>query len=167
MKTIEVNDEMYEFLANLSKEIKTQDNRGTKSPYFFQVQEEEECEVPDGCGEKVWVMDGQICLRTEEDIKKAVFEYNDWDLEDSDKNIEYSEIHDWDLGHLLFKAGYRMGYVSIKHKYSNCFLTEKACHEYLKEDAHNLTNPKSYLFYAPRNKEMEMLFKFFEESFNE
>lgn len=95
MKTIEVNDEMYEFLCNLSKEIKTQDNRGTRPPYFFQVQEEEECPVPDGFGDEVWVMDGQV-LRTDEDIKETVFEYNGWEIGSKKDEELHAEMDRWD-----------------------------------------------------------------------
>jgi hypothetical protein len=38
MKTIEVSDEMYEKLMEISKEMNSQSNRGTAMPYFFQVQ---------------------------------------------------------------------------------------------------------------------------------
>lgn len=37
MKTIKINDEMYEFLMNLSKELNTQNHRATAMPYFFQI----------------------------------------------------------------------------------------------------------------------------------
>lgn len=76
-KTIEVSIEVYNFLMNLSKEIREQDNRGTRIPYYYQVQEEKEIAVPDGCGEEVWVCDGNVCLRTEEDIRDAVFEWKE------------------------------------------------------------------------------------------
>lgn len=38
MKTIEVTDEMYKFLEELSTELNTQNHRCTAMPYFFQVQ---------------------------------------------------------------------------------------------------------------------------------
>ncbi|MFR4037122.1 MAG: hypothetical protein ACLTZT_04500 [Butyricimonas faecalis] len=78
MKTIQVTDEIYAFLSNLSKEIKSQDNRATAPPYF-QVQEDEEIAVPKGCGKK-FGCDGEICLRTKGDIKGAIFEWKGWGL---------------------------------------------------------------------------------------
>ena len=47
MKIIEIEDEMYEFLMNLSKELNTQDHRGTAMPYFFQIQTKEKVAAPD------------------------------------------------------------------------------------------------------------------------
>lgn len=41
MKTIEVSDETYKFLMDLSKELTTQNHRGTAMPYFFQIKTQE------------------------------------------------------------------------------------------------------------------------------
>lgn len=165
MKQIEVTDEMYDFLSELSKEIKTQDNRATAYPYFFQVQEDEEIAVPEGCGEEIWVLDGEICLRTDQDIKEAVFEWKDWELGKREDEAEFAELNVFDIEEIL-ENNYRKVNVDIRHKYSNCFLTEKAYKEHIQCNGHNLSNPKSYLFYAYRNREMEMLFKFLTDSFN-
>jgi len=166
MKTIEVNDEMYEFLSNLSKEIKTQDNRGTAKPYFYQVQTDEQICVPEDCGEEVWVnYDGRI-LRTGQDMKEAVFEYNGWKIGNKEDEELYAYIDRWDEEEFLKKFGYRNINIGTRNVFSNCFITEKACRDYIERDKHNLNNPHTYLFHAPKNNELEMLFKFFEESFN-
>jgi hypothetical protein len=162
MKTIEVSDEIYDFLMNLSKEVKTQDNRATRMPYFYQVQEDKEVAVPDGCGNEVWVMDGEICLRTEQDIKEAVFEWRDWDLDDLNDDKEYEKLSSSDIDEIL-RNNYSKVSVNTKHKYSNSFLTEKACREHIRANRHNLDNPKTYLDHAYRNAEMDMLFKFLDE----
>jgi hypothetical protein len=39
MKTIKITDETAAFLLELSERMKAQDNRGTASPYFFQVRQ--------------------------------------------------------------------------------------------------------------------------------
>jgi hypothetical protein len=39
MKTIKITDETAVFLLELSERMKTQDNRSTASPYFFQVRQ--------------------------------------------------------------------------------------------------------------------------------
>lgn len=162
MKTINISDESYNFLMNLSKEIKTQDNRATRMPYFFQVQEDHEIAVPDGCGEEVWIMDGEVCLRTEEDIKKAVFEWHDWELGNRKHEDEYKAMLDCTIEDIL-QENYRKVNVDIEHKYSNVFFTEKACSKYIEANRHNLTNPKTYLDHAYRNEEMEMIFNFLKE----
>ena len=159
MKTLQVNDEIYDFLMNLSEEIKTQDNRATATPYYFQVQEDHEIAVPEGCGAEVWVMDGEVCLRTEEDIREAVFEWKEWDLENLNHQKKYEQLTSFDVDEIL-EENYRKVNIDISHTYSNCFLTYKAYEEHLRRNKHNLKNPKSYLFHAFRNPEMEMIFKF-------
>lgn len=166
MKTIQVTDEIYDFLSNLSKEIKSQDNRATAAPYYFQVQEDEETAVPDGCGEEVWVRDGEIHLRTEEDIKDTVFEWKEWELGNEENEAEFAELDSFDIDEIL-EENYRKRNVDIRHKYSNCFFTFKAYQEHIARNGHNLKNPRLYLFHAYRNREMDMLFKFLKESFNE
>lgn len=162
MKNIQVSDDIYDFLMNLSKEIKTQDKRATAMPYYFQVQEDKEICVPDGCGEEVWIMDGEVCLRTEEDIREAVFEWKEWDLENSEHQKEYDQLDSFDIDEIL-ENNYRKVNIDISHTYTNCFLTYKAYEEHLRQNRHNLTNPKSFLFHAFRNPEMDMLFRFLQD----
>ena len=165
MKTINVTDEIYDFLSNLSNEIKTQDNRCTAQPYFFQVKEDEEFATTAGCGEEVWVMDGEIHLRTEQDIKEAVFEWKEWTLGDDTSELLYENLTSFEVEDIL-KENYHKVNVDIRYRYSNSFFTKKACEEHIRINKHNLDNPKSYLFYAYRNTELEMMFKFLNESFN-
>lgn len=165
MKTIQVTDEMYDFLSNLSKEIKNQDNRSTAFPYFFQVQEDEEVGVPEGCGEVVWICDGEVCLRTQEDIKEAIFEWKNWEMGNKKDENQFKELSPFDIEDIL-EENYIKANVDIKHKYSNCFLTLKAYEDHIRQNGHNLHNPKPYLFHAFRNKEMYMLFKFLQELFH-
>lgn len=159
MKRITVTNEMYNFLTNLSKEIKNQDNRGTASPYYYQVQEEIDMPTGEEFGEEVWIQNGEICLRTDDDIKKEIFEYLKWDFNDSKKHIEYDNMNAFDVEDILLK-NYEQVFVTQTNIYSNIFLTEKACNDYIKRNKHNLNKPKSFLFYADRNNEMNMLIKF-------
>lgn len=158
-RTINVSNEVYEFLINLSKEIRDQDNRGTAFPYFYQIQQEKEVPVPEGCGDEVWVMDGEVHLRTEEDIREAVFEYKCWNLDSKSDQDKYLNLTSWEVEEIL-SVNYRKFDVSIEHSYSNMFLTHKAYLDHVKCNGHNLNNPKSFLFYAYRNSEMSQLIDF-------
>lgn len=164
MKTIEVTDEMYNFISELSKEIKSQDNRGTAFPYFFQVQEDEQIGVPDGCGEIAWVSDGETILKTDDEIKEAVFEWNNWTIGNVSDEKKYKMLDQFDIEEIT-EENYRKVNISTTQKYSNCFFTYKAYEEHVRKNGHNLNNPKSFLFHAYRNTEMEMLFKFLNDSF--
>ena len=159
MKTIEVNDEMYEFLMNLSKELNTQDHRCTATPYFFQIQGKREVAAPDGCGDVVWICDGEVCLRDDEDIKKAVFEYKVWDLDNESDNDNYNSLSDFDIEEIL-ENNYRKANVIIENVYKNAFLTEKACKEHIRLNNYHYSDPQDFLTHAFRNPELEKVFEF-------
>ena len=158
MKTIQVSDETYEFLMNLSKELNTQDHRATAMPYFFQVQDEEEISVGQGQGEEGWYCDGTV-ITTEEEIKEAIFEYKDWEIGNEEHEKQFAEI-DWLDKEMILEENYRKVYVSTQKVYTNAFLTEKACKKHIESNGHHYHNPMDYLSYASRNPELEMLLKF-------
>lgn len=163
-KQIEVSDEIYEFLMNLSKEIKEQDNRATASPYFFQVRENKEIPAHDGCGEEImYNSEHEIDLRTDEDKVewiKGNFEYFiGTKYEDYICDIG-QHTSTWDLDDMLEEIGFGKFNVDVDYTYSNVFFTSKACDEHIRINKHNLHQPVNYLNHAYRNKEMEMMFKF-------
>jgi hypothetical protein len=158
-KNIEVSDEMYEFLINLSNELNTQDNRCTATPYFFQIQHKKERTTAEGCGETVWVLDGEIHLRTDEDIKKAVFKYKEWDLKNEEDKKKFDELHEYEIEEIL-ENKYQKFDVTTDYIYSNAFLTEKACKQHIEANSHHYTEPRDFLTYAFRNPELKKVFEF-------
>ena len=155
MKTIEVNDETYNFLMDLSKEINTQNHRGTAMPYFFQVQTKHKIAVPEGNGMVAWHYDGSL-IETKEEIIQAIYDYHDGDL--TKKAIK--EMSNWELESEMERAGYNKVNYDYEERLENSFLTEKACLQHIKDNKHNLSQPQDYLSYASRNPEMEKLLKF-------
>jgi len=159
MKTIEVSDEMHEFLMNLSNELNTQDHRGTRMPYFFQVQTQEVQYVPDGCGIEVWVCDGAT-LETDEEIKEEVIRYKEWDtLEEEDAEKRFAELDRWEVKEIM-EENWRKVDMDHESRYENAFLTSKACDEHIMVNKHNLHSPVNYLSGSFRNPELEMVMKF-------
>jgi len=163
-KNIEVTDEMYEFLMNLSKEIKEQDNRATAMPYFFQVRETKEVPAHRGCGEEVmYSSEYETELRTDEEkvewIKEHVeyFVGTNYEQEASDVGVQTST---WDLDDMLKEMDFEEFNVDTDYTYSNIFFTSKACDAHIRINRHNLKQPVNYLNHAYRNEEMEMIFKF-------
>lgn len=156
MKTIEVTDEMYEFLMNLSKEIKEQDNRCTAMPYFFQVRETKEVAAHRGCGTEVMYSSGyETELRT--DKEKIEWIKENFELFDGKG---YGDECDWILDEMLDSVGFEVFNVDVDYEYSNVFFTSKACDEHIRINRHNLKQPVSFIQHAFRNQEMEMIFKF-------
>ena len=153
MKTIEVTDEMYDFLINLSKELNNQDHRCTAMPYFFQIQTNEEIAVPEGNGNEAWYNDG-IKLEGEDEINDYIAEYQDKPIEE----IIYKE--DWEKEEILENAGWYKVYYDYEHRYQNAFFTEKACKEHIRLNHYHYNEPVDYLSHAFRNPELEMVLKF-------
>jgi len=159
MKTIEVTDEMYEFLMNLSKELNTQNHRGTAMPYFFQIRTREEIAVPEGIGTEAWCYDGSV-IETDEEIKEVVFEYKDWEVDSIENENEYNKLCDFEIREILEEIGYYKVYYDYQEIYQNAFLTEKACKEHIRLNGYHYKEPIDYLSHAFRNPELEKVLKF-------
>lgn len=159
MKTIQVTDEMYEFLMDLSKELSTQDHRCTAMPYFFQIQEVVETPTGEGMGEDVWVCDGDIALRTREDIKEAVFEYKEWSLDSPSHQAKFEKLYSFEIEDILEK-NYQKFSVTKERTYKNAFLTERACREHIKANNYHYSQPSDFLTHAFRNPELEKVMEF-------
>ena len=155
MKTIEITDEMYDSLMELSKEINTQDHRGTQMPYIFQIQTQEEVAVPEGCGTEAWYFDGSK-LETQEEIDQAIFDY--YEPEKTMEDIQ--AMDEWDKEDELEKMDYRKINYDFKDHYENAFFTAKACKEHIRLNHYHYHKPIDYLSFATRNPEMELIFKF-------
>lgn len=158
MKTIQISEEMNDFLVNLSKELNTQSHRGTAMPYFFQIQTKKKIAVPEGNGIEAWHMDGSL-IESYEEIEEAVNEYKDWDEHTTEFNhLQYDEVES-----ILQEAGYSKVNYDYEEVLENAFFTSKACDEHIKKNSHNLSDPVNYLSHAFRNPEMEMIMKFLVE----
>ena len=165
MKNIQVTDEMHEFLMNLSKELKEQDNRATAMPYFFQVRETKEVPAHAGCGEETFYSsEYEIELRTDADkvewIKDNEEEFFGTVYEEDVKNVG-AHTSKWVLDYMLMELlDFKKYYINTNYTYSNIFFTSKACDEHIRINKHYLKQPLNHLNHAYKNKEMEMIFKF-------
>lgn len=156
MKTINVSDEVYSSLMELSKEINNQDHRSTAMPYFFQIRETKQIDgvseeySPDGY---VWICpngDGTIDNNRESMIEE---------LEQADVEFDKDITND-NLEELMAENGYKKGYFRNEEIYSNAFLTAKACKEHIKLNSYHYSEPVDYLTHAFRNPELELILKF-------
>lgn len=162
MKTIQVTDEMYESLMELSKEILTQDNRSTAMPYLFQIRTREEIPVyPGQDGITFFVNDEGDELRDSEEIKEEVLQI--WEAEGENASFKfkgYDKLNGWDIKYIIEKAGWREIVVKEQEVYQNAFFTAKACDEHIRLNKHHYRKPDCYLSHAGRNPEMDLIQKF-------
>jgi hypothetical protein len=155
MKTIEVSDEMYDFLMELSKELNTQKDRCTANPRFYQIMTKEKIAVPEGCGKDCYYYDGSE-IETEKEIVDAIYDWLDGEM--TKKKIR--ELSASDKEYWLKEAGWRKANYDYKDEYQNAFLTEKACKEHIRLNHYHYKEPVDYLTAAFRNPELEQLLKF-------
>ncbi len=153
-KQIEVSEEMYNALINLSTEISAQNHRSTAMPYFFQVREDE----------KVYDtgLNGDTLIFLTQDFDKfpltpeGVIDFcNNHEIEIPADVQDIDQYHEFFDKHKLVISSY-----SIKDKLSNAFFTARACQEHIKANAYHYTRPTDYLSHTSRNPEMELIYKF-------
>ena len=137
----------YDFLVDLSKEIKSQDNRITASPYYYVVKCMNEHPTADGCGE----------------IKKVVDEENDYRLFDSREEAKemWAKEGYYDEDELEEMANKLREY-DFKEQFTeeNIFFTEHGYNQHMELNSHNYRHNKkfySYVKHAFRNPEIKKL----------
>ena len=157
MKTIELSNEMYEKLIELSNEINTQSHRSTRMPYIFQIHEKKRIYGVDGDYDNdgyVWVPnDGGD---TTENDRESMIDA----LESIDVEFNKEKITDDELEELMEENEFYKGYYREQEVYSNAFLTEKSCKKHIELNNYHYSRPIDYLSYAFRNPDMELIFKF-------
>jgi hypothetical protein len=166
METILISDELYKKLKYLSNEIKTQDNRKTASPYFYQIMETKE----DSCWEEnadkiIWYhSDGEYKVENVFDEMVTFLKENGEDClngwEDAIAQWNLDEIDEYDLEDMFKYLGFYKVPIKTVYQFSNAFLTEKSIIQHIESNKHHYENPKTYLQYAYRNSDLETIFEF-------
>ena len=166
IKAPELSKDDVDFIKNLSKEMRTQDNLGTSSPYgILLTQREFTSENHDDSEEYTfYLLDGE-----EFDLEEAceyVLENWEEDLSEEDKSILREGLGpksyvDFSLNSILEDHGFKekTGYKRNKatEHNTNFFLTKKAYDIHVACNRHNLSNPQPYVKHLHRNEEMERL----------
>lgn len=164
MKRIEVSDEMYEFLMEMSKRMNTQDNRATATPFMYIIQVDKEIPCPDACGT----------------TKLINNEGDEWDLEEAKEEYEteireYFKVTDKEIlsdkmieTYLIeteqaCKVNYRIEQVPADGLNVNTFFTEEAVKRHIAQNHYHYIAPQVFIVHAWRNPEMEMIHKFLKE----
>ncbi len=168
MRSIQIPEDIYNKLMEISREIRTQDNRCTAPPHFFQIRERKK--IYD------WGLNGDHQIFVEDDLEiETVQDLIDYHLdlnpglseqeerEVSEKIMELwegvflSDLEDWvEENHPELK---RLSY-SWEYVYHNSFFTAKACREHIERNNHHYNQGTDYLNHAWRNPEMELVYNF-------
>ncbi|MBP2638805.1 MAG: hypothetical protein H6Q72_4712 [Firmicutes bacterium] len=154
-----------EFLRELGRELKTQDNAATATPIYFTIMQED---ITTGIDEEyadgmcVCDCEGNIFIETD-DFKKFLIE----NYADSFDAEELEDMEIWELFGLAERCGVDdltyTGYRNIE-KHDGVFLTRKALDDHVKANYyHYKKNPVSYAHHAWRNPEMKRLLEIVEK----
>jgi len=149
---IDLPDNVIAFLKELANEIKTQDNRMTRSPYFYVVRLKEAFAAPAdmGDGEPVY-----CCAEWDEQHTRP-----EWEIILKEYNAERPKSEWRSLDEFLDDdcVAYGTHFVDMD---DNVFLTEKGYKQHMELNGHNYRSKQgpvqSYVKYAGRNPEMEQL----------
>jgi hypothetical protein len=168
----ELTKDDLQFLKELANEYATQSNRGTAFPYAIALQEEkmvanfhdegEHINLYSNDGDCIWDsqysdesnLDGiinwlDLDLAVEE-LSKEILRVTS-DAPNSESVKEWLEEQNEEVNELNY---------DLEHQYnSNLFFTESGYESHIKQNGHNLSNPRSYGIYLNRNPQMERLLR--------
>jgi hypothetical protein len=164
MKTINVSDEMYAKLV----EMTTQDPRGTRMPHLFQIRDWKKVYDAEMNGNNsIWLDRGNgIEIETVEDLidylKNDDIEFDEAEIKkmwDSWQDRMFDDdLKDWLEENNIELEEYSY---SLEPVYTNCFLTAKAAQAHLESNHyHYHKNADVYLNHAWRNPEAELVSTF-------
>jgi len=144
MKTITITDEQHDFLLNLSKELRSQDNRATADPIFC-VYQLERFYTEDGDHE-CYVCDGEELDK--DFVQESIAQYRKDNLGcalSDDAIIE-------ELGYRILRYDFKEVPVS-----GQCYFSEKAAQEHINQNSYHYNKPFVYVESAWRNYEFQSI----------
>ncbi len=159
MAIVHIPDELFKKLHCIANGMAMQGNRGTASPFFYQVREQERIYGFD----PRWDYDGKVLIPSDggQSIETSRDEMI-MELQVLGEDIDFSKRTDDDLKSILIDGyDYEEGFFRNQHVFTNAFLTEKACKEHITRNIHHYTKPVDYLQYANDNSEMMTVIEFF------
>lgn len=167
MKKIELSQEDFEFLQELSHELNTQTTDGNAQPVYWGVMETEEVGAPEGCGDPIIYMGDGETMELEEAVKYVEEEYLK-DLDEANQE-EWADIDKNDMDDVVRFMNENLDWHNVRivwykkqERISNdtgAFLTKRACKEYIEKFHYNHCHPHTYAMTAYRNFELERLLK--------
>jgi hypothetical protein len=161
MKNISLSQEDYDFLKDLSHELKTQTNDGNAQPVYWGIMESQFRATPDD-----WGSETRINIEGEEyTLEQAVDHitgsietgleseaWKDVDKEDSYEVVRFAE--EWFGWHC---GTYDVIEEEVLTRDTGAFLTKRAAKEYVERFGYNHKKPRTYALTAYRNFELEHL----------
>lgn len=153
--SIEIDKNLFDRLSEMAKEVTTQDPRGTRKPYFFQIREtvRELGYSPGFSDDWDWVLEDSPEISFGPEDEDAPEELQNCD--DYDDEVEVTnEDGDCEV--------YRKVYWKETERYSGAFLRESSVKDHIRRNHYHYSDPVDYLQAGFRNPDLELLFEFLE-----
>ncbi len=155
---LEIDQETYNFLMQLSHEMNIQDNLATAPPYGYIVIYDEDRVCQEGDEEKILYYNPDDCEDYEEE--ELYVKYAEFVHEALETNDEIFSFPDW-LALKFREIPVREAKEVCHWANVNYFLTRKAFDQHMQINKHNLPrNSRPFLIHNYRNQEMERLQEF-------
>ena len=163
MKTIQIPDEMYDHLIQLSTEMNTQDPRGTAGPHIFQIIVPDSELCVDGSEEfSIWLDDGsEEAFRTEhDDFLTCAIEYIKEHFDEDD--YEGTDIEDeGEVEAFLLDNDMTVLPARKTERMKGFFLTHESAKRHWEANKHHYPDVFSdYLDHCWRDPDMEVVQEF-------
>lgn len=161
MKTIQVTDEQYEFLQELTRKMETQSNRATAWPLFYVYQKNERWVPAAADYDIVKFYDNVSCSTVSEHEDK---DGNTWvQIDDKIGTWKCNETGETiDCGEAEDRFDFRIVYIKLEDEpVLGCgpFFTEEAAKAHISSNHYHYHSPFTYADGAWRNYEMQNLMK--------
>lgn len=137
---IEVDADIKASIIKLINDMDGQDNRGTASPYYYNIMDTERIYGIDGDYDH----DGMIYV----DKNDSEIFYTEEEVQENEWEEEYVDEH------------FNMVHYKDMKVYKNAFLSEKSALEHVRLNHYHYNEPKVYAEYAFRNKDIELILEF-------
>lgn len=165
MKTIQISDELYERLLEISKELNSQNHLGTAMPYLFQVKDIRRMPTFEWVDVKWYEFvntDRQSSFdapETKEKLLKMVKE--EYENSDEETPLDLEDYNEDELESVLYEKFWyeKLPYTEIE-VLTNWFFTRKAVENHIERNSYHYSKPESYLTHSFRNPDMETVMEF-------
>lgn len=164
MRTIQVDDELYEYLYDMSKKMNEQDNAATADPYVIQIEDVKTYPSPEGYGDRSLFYDGcETFYPLSAEGIRDMWEYYDKDIPESilkmmeDDSIDFFEV-EYEIQKIC--GSYRIIEEQDVYVYKGAFFTWDGCRDHIEGNKHHYSRKaRAFATNEWRNPEMSAVVK--------
>lgn len=152
MKSILIQEDLYDKLMDISRSLNTQNHRCTRMPYMIQVSRKKEVSAYSGCGEVFWFSPEGEKLETKNEEDEVIKEHL-YEKHGEGYIHAFNQLDEYDKESILEDLDFTQHEVTQEDELTNFFFTEKGLRDLYGKDVN------TYLT-GVRNPELETVMRF-------